>query len=281
MNKAYRNYTIAVLYGVCILLLPTFFSLLYGQSTAQTAGQASGSSYEQGAFFFRVNKPEQAIPLLERSVSDGSAAPPVYNYLGSAYLQTGNVKKALEVFLKGASTSGTDKRSLYYNAGNAAFLLADYVKAEEYFSLSLAADASWAPPFLNRGNTNIRLGNYSNAVRDYERYLALDADSAQASEVRRMISALNDQLVFLEQEKLRKAEEAERIKLEEERLNAEKARRAEEDARRAEQLAAEEAERRRKILEEVSASLQAGSSTNVSAGTEGVLDYEYEEAELE
>ena len=241
MNKAYRNYTIAVLYGVCILLLPTFFSLLYGQSTAQTAGQASGSSYEQ----------------------------------------TGNVKKALEVFLKGASTSGTDKRSLYYNAGNAAFLLADYAKAEEYFSLSLAADASWAPPFLNRGNTNVRLGNYSNAVRDYERYLALDADSAQASEVRRMISALNDQLVFLEQEKLRKAEEAERIKLEEERLNAEKARRAEEDARRAEQLAAEEAERRRKILEEVSASLQAGSSTNVSAGTEGVLDYEYEEAELE
>ena len=85
----------------------------------------------------------------------------------------------------------------------------------------------------------------------------------------------------MEQEKLRKAEEAERIKLEEERLNAEKARRAEEDARRAEQLAAEEAERRRKILEEVSASLQAGSSTNVSAGTEGVLDYEYEEAELE
>ena len=80
---------------------------------------------------------------------------------------------------------------------------------------------------------------------------------------------------------MRKAEEAERIKKEEERLQAERERIAAEKARLEAEKAAAEAERRKKLLEEVSAALQAGSSTNVSAGTEGVLDYEYEEAELQ
>ena len=38
-----------------------------------------------------------------------------------------------------------------------------------------------------------------------------------------------------------------------------------------------EEERRRKLLEEVASALQENESTNVSAGSEGVITYEYEE----
>ena len=40
--------------------------------------------------------------------------------------------------------------------------------------------------------------------------------------------------------------------------------------------AALEAERRKKLLEDIAASLQSADSTNMSAGTDGVMEYEYE-----
>ncbi|WP_432964134.1 tetratricopeptide repeat protein [Treponema sp. OMZ 840] len=253
------------------------FFALYARDSLPEVSDA----YSEGERLFRINQPEKAIPLLQKSLLEKKSALTVYNYLGTAYMQTGDTRKALEIFLQGTAVPGTDKKSLYYNAGNAAFLLADFAKAEEYFSLSLAADSSWASSYLNRANTQVHLGKYREAIDDYNNYLVLASDSAQSAEIKRMIGALNDELAFQAQEALRKAEEAERIKKEEQRLQAERERIAAEKARLEAEKAAAEAERRRKILEEVSAALQAGSSTNVSAGTEGVLDYEYEEVELE
>lgn len=278
MDTKYHTHNIPILCGFCILLLLNFFApRAYAQQTA---------SFEQGAFaegekMFRTNQPEKAIPLLQKALLEKKAAPSVYNYLGTAYMQTGNIRKALDVFLQGTEAAGTDKKSLYYNAGNASFVLADYTKAQEYFSLSLAADSSWAPSYLNRANTLVYLGKFREAIDDYGSYLVLAPDSVQGSEIRRMIGVLNDELAFQEREAARRAEEAERIKKEEERLQAERERIAAEKARLEAEKAAAEAERRKKLLEEVSAALQAGSSTNVSAGTEGVLDYEYEEADLQ
>ena len=57
---------------------------------------------------------------------------------------------------------------------------------------------------------------------------------------------------------------------------------AEEEAARAEaeRIAAEEAARRRKLLEDVAASLQNTETENMSAGAEGTVEYDYE-TELE
>ena len=54
---------------------------------------------------------------------------------------------------------------------------------------------------------------------------------------------------------------------------------AEQDALEAERKAAED-ERRRKLLEDVANSLQQTDTTNMTAGAEDVLDYDYE-SELE
>ena len=83
----------------------------------------------------------------------------------------------------------------------------------------------------------------------------------------------------LEQERL----EEERRRAEEERLAAEKA--AEEERLAAERAAeekrlAEEAERRRKLLEDVANSLHKTDSTNMSSGTEDIIEYE-QESELD
>ncbi|WP_428768567.1 tetratricopeptide repeat protein [Treponema sp. HNW] len=288
MDRKSHAYSITILCSLCILLFLIFPSVHAQETGKSPSDTAFENPFNEGERLFRSNRPDQALPFLEKALAEKGTPPVIYNYLGTACIQTGNLKKALEVFLRGTEAAGTDKKSLYYNAGNTAFLLGDYAKAYEYFSFSLAADSLWASSYLNRANTQVYLQKYAEAIDDYTQYLALAPDAPQGGEIKRMIGALNDELALREREKRRKAEEAERIRLEEERLRAErerleseKARIAAEQERLAAEKAAAEAERRRRILEEVSASLQTGSTTNVSAGTEGVLDYEYEEIELE
>ena len=59
-------------------------------------------------------------------------------------------------------------------------------------------------------------------------------------------------------------------------MQAEIARREAEQAAAEAARKAEEEERRRKLLEEVANSLQQTDTTNMTAGAEDVLDYEYE-----
>ncbi len=284
---------------LCILLLRNVFIFLVVLIPSALFSQ----SFTEGESLFREDKTELAIPLLQRSLIDGSSQPVVYNYLGISYMKTGQIQKALDTFLEGTTVAGTDKRSLYYNAGTAAYLIPDFEKAKEYFSFAIVADPSYAEAHLNRANTSVQLRHYTDAIDDYNKYLVLEPNSEQRVDVIRMIAALTAEIEFQKQEEIRQAaeqqrlaeeqkrieEEQKRIAAEQERIAAEQAaaeaerlaeeaRRLEEEQQRlaAEQAAAEEA-RRQAILD----ALQEGDVTNFSAGSEGGLDYEYEEAELE
>ena len=101
-------------------------------------------------------------------------------------------------------------------------------------------------------------------------------DDSQRDEIFRLVAHLEEQLVFEEQEKIRLAEEERRLAEENERMQAELARREAEQAALEAKKQAAEAERRRKLLEDVAHSLQQTDSTNMTAGAEDVLDYEYE-----
>lgn len=285
-NKIYS--IIAIFHTLCILPLRQVLLFLCILLPSICFAQ----SFSEGEALFRSDQPDLAIPMLQKSLLDGSAGNAVYNYLGIAYMQTGDTQKALNVFVEGTAVSGTDKKSLYYNAGNAAYVLRDYQKASEYFSYAIAADSAYANAYLNRGNTNVQLAEYLTAIDDYNKYLLLDPSSDQADSVRRMITALTADLEFQEVEAERLVAEEGRLQEQKERIDAEQKRLATEKA--AEKAAADaekavaaaekavaDAERRQRILDEVSASLQSGESTNLSAGTEGVLEYEYEEAGLE
>lgn len=255
----------------------------------------SSENYSLGEYYFKENEPEQAIPYLRLAMTEESVDKMVYNYLGLCYYQIGKYQDSLDTFLKGTTVSGTNKRQLFFNAGNSAFSLGQFDKAVEFYSYSLAADSGFSGAVLNRGNAYFNLVQYKNAITDYYKYLELEPNSDQKEMILRLIALLEQELVFQEEEAERLAAEQERIKQEEERIAAEMAkyeeirrqeealRRAEEERIAAEQAAieaerkAQEEERRRKLLEEVASALQENESTNVSAGSEGVITYEYEE----
>ncbi len=270
MQLTIYNCIIARICGLCILLLRKLMVFFVLIATSLCFAQ----SFTEGEAMFRSNQPELAIPLFQRSLLDGTSKPSVYNYLGISYMQIGDVQKALDTFVEGTAVAGSDRRSLYYNAGNAAYVLRSFDKAKEYFSYAIIADSAYARAYLNRANTSVQLVTYEEAIADYSKYLILDPESEQSDDVKRMIAALQSEMLFQQQE-------AERLAAEQKRLEEEQKRIEEEQQRLAAEKAAEEAARRQRILAEVSASLQAGEATNLSAGTEGGLEYEFEEAELE
>ena len=244
----------------------------------------------EGEKLFTQNEPIKAIEALEKEIADGRNTTNVFNYLGLAYFQTENYEKSVEAFEKGIKTPGTSKKILSYNCGNSYYLLKNYEKAAEYFSYAYTADRNYYQAVLNRANAYLMSQTYDKAVSDYKLFLELAPDHEKSEDVRRMIAALETEIVRLEEEARIAAAEAERKAAEEKRLAEEAARKAEEERIAAEKKAEEErlaaekraadAERRRKLLEEVAESLQNTDSANMSSGAESIIDYEME-SELE
>lgn len=230
-----------------------------------------------GTKLFMQNEPEKAIPVLLSEIKSNNAPSELYNYLGLCYYQTGKFSQAAEVFDKGLDVLGTDKKILYYNKGNACYRLSDYEEAVNCYSMAVAADSTYAEPYLNRANAYLRLNDIDNCISDYEKYLELKPLDVQEPKIRELLSLLEKEKELRIQEAKRRKEEQERLKQEEERLMAAKA----EQQRIAEEKKAQEAERRRKLLEEVANSLKKTSdTTNMSAGAESVLTYD-DESEID
>ena len=129
------------------------------------------SSKSEGEKLFLENNPEQAIVLLEQEIIMENVNPKLFNYLGLAYFQVGEFEKSIEVFSKGISTAGTNKKLLSYNQGNSYFALKDFENAIKAYSLSLTADPNYKEALLNRANAYTMNANYDLAVADYEKFL--------------------------------------------------------------------------------------------------------------
>ncbi|MBP3710754.1 MAG: tetratricopeptide repeat protein [Treponema sp.] len=289
----------------CITIIVVFFCVL-----------SVAFAESEGERLFKINRPSEAVLFLEREIASGTASPDAYNYLGLAYYQTGQFAQSITAFEKGLAVSGTDKKVLAYNAGNAAFASRDYTLADSYYSLALAASPGFTKALLNRANARLNASNFSGALEDYVLYLERERNDPQQSEIRRIITLLRGEIVrqeeeariAAERERQRKEEEA-RLRAEQERIAAERARqeaaaraeqeriaaererqrKEEEERLRAEQerIAAEKArqeaaaraaeeERRRKLLEEVANSLHGTNTENMTSGAEDSLDYESE-----
>lgn len=252
----------------------------------------------EGELLFKQNKPEEAVFILEKEIADGTASAAAWNYLGLSYYQLGDYEKSIEVFQKGLSVSGTNKKVLAFNAGNSCFSLKNYEKACDYFSLALKADSNYSNALLNRANSYLMAGRYKEACEDYEVYLIKEPNGGQNEKIIRILELLREEQKRIEEEeRIAREEEArlaeeerlmqeEMARLEKERLEKEAAEREERERLEAEKRAEEERiaeekrrqneERRRRLLEEVANSLQNSDSTNLSSGAEDIMSYESE-----
>lgn len=256
----------------------------------------------EGEKLFKTNNPGEAVAALEEEIRNGTTSPDTYNFLGLSYFQLGDYAKSMDAFEKGIKSGSGNRKLLAFNEGNVAYAAEDYARAESCYSLALAAAPDFYNALLNRANSRLMARKYPECLVDYKRFVAEQPDDPQTPEIIRLIAYLEEEIKRQEEEAVRLAEEQRRLEEENRRVQeelarqkaereaAEAARKAAEEAAEAARKAAEEAaeaarkaaeeERRRKLLEDVANSLQQTETTNMTAGAEDVLDYEYE-SELE
>ena len=220
----------------------------------------SQTSFSRGEALFLDNKPQEALQFLEAAVADDPAHVQAFIYLGIAYLQLNRVDDSIAVFEKILPRGGSETARIAFNLGNAYFKKGNYQAAMDNYSKALAADPSFSTAMLNRANSKIQTGALKDAVADYQSYLVLDPQSSQRSQIEKLVAFINDQFAAEEQR-------AAQQKLAEEQAQAAAA-----------EAARQEQERRQRLLDEVSASLQAAAedSKGLSAGNEGVQGYDGE-----
>lgn len=225
-------------------------------------------SFSSGEELFRTGKFSEAVPFLEKAVESGEN-PKAYIYLALCYQQMKEYEKGLAVLERGMDAPGTNKKVIAFDAGNISFAMGNYSAAENWYSMAIAADPSYAAPVLNRANTRLKAGKYADSKADYVSYLGLEPETPQGNSIKTIISMLTQQMENEEKAEAIRVEQERKQKEEEKRVAAERAR-----------LEQEEAARRKKLLEDVASSLQDAASENMSAGAEGTVDYGYE-SELE
>lgn len=241
----------------------------------------------EGEKLFKSNRPAEALLFLEDDIKSGSASSAAYNYLGLAYYQTGDYQNSVDAFARGLKVPSTNKKVLAFNQGNSYYAMGDYENAAKSYSLALSADPKYTQALLNRANSYLMAQKYGETITDYEKFIVMEPNDAQRPKIEELLSLLKQEVARQEEEARIAAEEAARIAEEEKRMAEELARQREEEERleaerRAEEerLAEirrqEEAERRRKLLEDVASSLQNTDSTNMTSGTEDLIDYDFE-----
>lgn len=215
------------------------------------------SFFEEGKAFLASERPDRAIMSFNKAFNEENYPNDIYLYVGIAYLRLGMYVQAIENFAKGKNKDVANFYIYSFNMGNAFFAQNRFYDAEMSYSEALSSGVSYPQAILNRANARMKLQRYAFALDDYKEYLNLLPNDEQASEIRRMIEAL---------ELAKKEDDAEKA-----RILQEATRLAEDSMRKAEE------ERQKKLLEEINASLSSvKGADSLSSGTEDTIDYEEE-----
>jgi tetratricopeptide (TPR) repeat protein len=204
-------------------------------------------AFTQGEEFFLQNRPREAISFLEVSLGEDPANVRAALYLGISYQQLDRLDDAIAMFLKILPRGGAETARIAFNLGNAYYSKGSVRSADQYYTQAIEADPAYASAYLNRANVLTHIGSLQDAVSDYERYLSLEPRSPKRPQIEDLLRHIKEEFAGKERRRIE-----------------------------AELAAQAEAERKQRLLDEISASLQTATekTTGLSTGTEKVLEYD-------
>ena len=198
---------------ICILSLlacvpAVFFSQTASSSTAAPSASSSASpviiyndDFAKGEELFTLNKPEDAIPFLENAVTADGVDPAVYVYLGVAYYQIKEYQKSLDICVTGLAKPGSDKTVLSFNAGNSAYAMGNYARAEACYTIALKNDENYVSAYLNKANAQLKQDHLEDARQNYETFLDKAPNDPQAPQIQQLLELLDEEIARRAREK--------------------------------------------------------------------------------
>ncbi len=199
-----------------------------GAGTTVSARQPANSEAQQALargqeLLLRKHDPKESISSFKKVLKIEPQYAPAYLLLGTAYMQTREYAEAQSAFEKvsklepsnataylglGASLNQRGEflaaqkplmRSLelnpnsaeaHYELGRGYWALGKWQDASPHVRKSLAIDRDFAMSHVLMGNVYLREKNANSALAEFQEYLRLDPDSAQAAAVKDMVAKL-------------------------------------------------------------------------------------------
>jgi len=109
----------------------------------------------------------------------GSEEDDILYHIGAAYVQAGEIKKAVDYFEKALRINPTNETALY-ELGFFSDMRGNYTKSIEHYNRFLDIDPFNYSTWFNLGITYNKAENYSKAIEAYEYALTLNEDFSQA-----------------------------------------------------------------------------------------------------
>jgi tetratricopeptide (TPR) repeat protein len=168
--------------------------------------QAVSPNREEGEKLFLDNKPGEARPLLEAALNEEPGNERLYLYLATCWDLLGDPNRAITILRRGLEFALEYKDLFYYNMGNDYLRIEEYTVAEEMFTSAVTANRKLSEGYLNRGNVRLRLSDFQGALTDYELYLQMKPNAAQAEPVQKVTDLLRAMLAAAETKRKLEAE---------------------------------------------------------------------------
>ena len=241
--------TVIILLSIGIFIFFPLFAQENDQIPVIDSAPAGNDDFIQGEELFIRNKPNEALPYLEKAFVANQEHLEAALYLAMCYEQLGKLDEAATIYRKILPLGGEKAALAACNLGNVYFKKGSNTFAEQFYTQAIRSDPAYASAWLNRANVRIKTGALRDALPDYERYLSLEPASPKRPQIEKLVGLIREEFA------------AEEIR----RLMAEEAARA-------------ETERRQLLINEVSASLQAQAdeAEGIAAGAEDLSGYEIE-----
>lgn len=161
---------------------------------AETTIIVSNEDYNSGYELFLLNKPKEAIPFFEKCIDVENIDPNVYIYLGVAYYQIGDFTRSLAICVKGLAKDNTNHKVLAYNAGNSAYALGNYARADACYAIAIKDFPDFTAPYLNRANAQLKQDHLQDAKENYIKYLELEPNDPQRENIEKLIALLSQEI---------------------------------------------------------------------------------------
>jgi tetratricopeptide (TPR) repeat protein len=243
------NYFQRTCQTVAAIIAAALFLAAPAAAQAPAAAGSAGAAFAEGEALFLKNKPAEAAARLEAALRGDPANAVAALYLGIAYQQTGRYDDSIDILRRTLPRAGEKAALFAYNIGNAYFAKGSATFADQFYTKAIESDPEMASAYLNRANARIRTGALRDAVSDYGEYLVREPQSPKRPAIEKIIALIGEEVAAAERQKA-----------------------AAEETARAEEV------RRRQLLDEVSASLQAAAeeTRGLSSGSEDVMQYDGE-----
>ena len=156
-----------------------------------TGCPSTDNLYGQAYSHYTRRDEARALELLSLIIERDERYVPAY-VLQSTIYETRGDWAAAEQALRAAEEKAPPSPVVSFNLGNIHFKKGEYGKAVEKYTRSIQINTSFNEAYINRANAHMKLKEYPDALRDYEKFLSLPGK--EYTNVRELVKVLRRDL---------------------------------------------------------------------------------------